>query len=101
LQVVVCTFMPFLLAIVLSFLLLFTDSDYPFDFYKFFLLWCGFCKRPLDHRSLKLSPVVFCGKISGYLKRLSPICSFICTRQTSYMGFKRKTKTNVLDFPGM
>jgi hypothetical protein len=33
----VCTFVLFLLAIVLSFLLLFTDSDYPLGVFKLFL----------------------------------------------------------------
>jgi hypothetical protein len=38
LKVVVCSFVLFLLAIVLSVLLRFTDSDYPFGIFKLFLL---------------------------------------------------------------
>ena len=37
LQIVVCPFVLFLLAIVLFVLLRFTDSDYPFDIFKLFL----------------------------------------------------------------
>jgi len=33
---VICTFVPFLLTIVLSVLLLYTDSDYPFGIFKLF-----------------------------------------------------------------
>jgi len=37
LQIVVCPFVLFLLAIVLSVLLRYTDSDYPFGIFKLFL----------------------------------------------------------------
>jgi len=41
LKIVVCPFVPFLLAIVLSVLLRFTDSDYSFGTFKIFLkFWC-------------------------------------------------------------
>ena len=36
---VICAFVPFLLTIVLSILLRFTDSDYPFGIFKLFLLF--------------------------------------------------------------
>ena len=39
LQIFVCPFVLFLLAIVLSVLLRFVDSDYPFGIFKLFLLW--------------------------------------------------------------
>jgi hypothetical protein len=38
LLIVVCPFVPFLLAIVLSALLRYTDSDYPFGIFKLFFL---------------------------------------------------------------
>jgi hypothetical protein len=38
LQIVVCPFVIFLLTIVLSVLLRFTDSDYPFGIFKLFLI---------------------------------------------------------------
>jgi hypothetical protein len=41
LQIVVCTFVLFLLVIVLSVLLPLADSDYPFDIFKLF--WVFFC----------------------------------------------------------
>ena len=83
--------MTWLIQNVLCVLLRLTNSDYPFDIFKL-LLWHGFYIRLFDHRSLTLSPFVVCGHIwKGISNGLSPICSFICTRHTSYNGFQRKT----------
>ena len=46
-----------------------TDSDYSFDIFKPFLLWCGFYIRPFYHIIMTLSPFVVCGKISGHVER--------------------------------
>ena len=43
LLVVVCPFVLFLLAIVLSFLLRYTDSDYPFGIFKLFIINVRLC----------------------------------------------------------
>jgi hypothetical protein len=67
-------------------------NDNPFDIFKLLLFWRGFYIRPFDHRCLTLSPCVVCGHIwKGISNGLSPICSFICTRHTTYNGFQRKT----------
>ena len=84
------------LVILLYVLLRNTDYDYSFCIFIPFLLRRGFYIRPFDHRSMTLSPFVLCGPISGHFEKgisngLSPIYSFICTRQTSYSGFQRKT----------
>jgi hypothetical protein len=48
--IVVCPFVPFLLAIVLSVILRYLDSDYPFGIFKLFLVLDGLvygCQTPL------------------------------------------------------
>jgi len=51
LEIVVCPFVLFLLPIVLSVLLRYTDSDYPFGIFKLFFLQKHFLMDPVTNMS--------------------------------------------------
>ena len=87
--IVVCPFVLFLLAIVLSVLLRYTDSDYPFGIFKLFLMWF------VQHNKLfmptmfvwfnSITTVWFSREGSVYLSRphelITPFVFCFCCRQ--------------------
>jgi hypothetical protein len=64
LLIVACPFVPFLLAIVLSVLLQFTDSDYPFGIFKLFLvLYVCFVDHCLSFCTFSFGHCVVCSSL--------------------------------------
>jgi len=56
---VACRFVLFLLAIVLSVLLRYTDSDYPFGIFKLFLLYVGYNRCGIGKHNAKTMCIWF------------------------------------------